>query len=434
MEYVISAVWILLEMSSIMLFSSSFLNAKHSKKHTIILLLTTWVIVYLITYIDFLSVVRIPLTLLVYIIVSLNLFSGSFLSNAFFVLIDYVFICIVDLTTCFGMSALIGISMTELMWRKLTYTSVATIGKLLLLFVIWLLWQYRKKKSFNCISNKWFALTLLFPLVSFIIVAFYFYNSQTDDDISLTVVIVGSILAIANIGLLYLIYNLEKATEHEQTMLLLKQQMTLQANNIHALEQNYRLQRAITHEFEHHLLTLKDLLLQSHDDAASTYLQELLNNGSSHLISVNSHHPIVDVVLNEKYRVAQSHAISMQITVNDLSSIRISSDTLVVLLSNLLDNALEAAQNCSEEKEIYCNIILEDTLYISIRNTCNPVKIVDGNIPSTKENKQHHGYGIPAIKFILDNLHAEYIFDYSDGWFQFVIEIPHTEHEVTLTL
>lgn len=425
MEYLISAIWILLEMSSIMLFSAAFLNAKYTWKHTLPLLTATWIAVYVITYIECLSIFRIPFTLLIYLCVSRHLFTGSILSHAFFVLINYVFICIVDIAMCFGISALMGISMSELMWRRLTYTAVGTIGKLLLLFIVWLLWQYRKKKSYNRISNKWFAITLLFPLVSFIIVAFYFYTSQSDTDISLTVVLVGSVLAIANIGLLYLIYNLEKATEHEQTMLLLKQQMILQAKNIHALEQNYRVQRTITHEFEHHLLTLKDLLAQSHDEAASLYLQELINNRSPHLVFINSHHPIIDVVLNEKYRAAQNHSINMQIKVNDLSNICISSDTLVVLLTNLLDNALEAAQNCSKKKEIHCNIILEDTLYISIRNTCNPVTIVDGNIPSTKEDKQNHGYGIPAIKFILAELQAEYTFDYSDGWFQFVIEIPY---------
>lgn len=430
MEYLVSALWILLEMSSIMLFSSAVFHAKYNWKHRLILLVITWMVVYLITYIEYLAIVRIPITLLVYVTVSLHLFTGSFISHAFFVLINYVFICIVDIATCFGVSALMGISMSELMWRKVTYTVVGTIGKLLFLFIIWLLWQYRKMKSTNRISNKWFAITILFPLVSFIIVAFYFYGSQADTDISLTVVLVGSILAIANIGLLYLIYNLEKATEHEQTLLILKQQMTLQSKNIRALEHNYRMQRTLTHEFEHHLLTLKDLLAQSHDDAASLYLQKLLNDRSSHLVAVNSHHPIIDVVLNEKYRTAQNHSINMQIKVNDLSQICISSDTLVVLLSNLLDNALEAAQNCSKDKEIYCNILLEDSLYISIRNTCNPVKMVDGNIPSTKGNKQNHGYGIPTIKLILADLQAEYTFDYSDGWFQFVTEIPHSNNSL----
>jgi hypothetical protein len=43
---------------------------------------------------------------------------------------------------------------------------------------------------------------------------------------------------------------------------------------------------------------------------------------------------------------------------------------------------------------------------------------------TNKSKKREHGYGLPAIRFILEQLHAEYAFDYSDGWFQFVAEIP----------
>jgi sensor histidine kinase regulating citrate/malate metabolism len=47
-------------------------------------------------------------------------------------------------------------------------------------------------------------------------------------------------------------------------------------------------------------------------------------------------------VLNQKYQQAQEHDIDVQMQVNDLSSVSIYTDHLVVLLSNLLDNAIEA--------------------------------------------------------------------------------------------
>ena len=33
-------------------------------------------------------------------------------------------------------------------------------------------------------------------------------------------------------------------------------------------------------------------------------------------------------------------------------------------------------------------------------------------------------YGIPTVKLLLEQMQAEYAFDYNDGWFQFVAEIP----------
>ena len=49
--------------------------------------------------------------------------------------------------------------------------------------------------------------------------------------------------------------------------------------------------------------------------------------------------------------------------------------------------------------------------------------LVHGEILTTKQNAAEHGYGLPAVKYILNQLGAEYTFAYHDGWFQFVAEI-----------
>lgn len=114
----------------------------------------------------------------------------------------------------------------------------------------------------------------------------------------------------------------------------------------------------------------------------------------------------------------------MRVQVNDLSSISYQTDELVVLLSNLLDNAIEACLRLDGHREILCSILKEDSVYISIRNTSNPVVIVNNEIPTSKSEVTEHGFGIPAVKYILEQQNAEYTFAYKDGWFQFVAEIP----------
>lgn len=114
----------------------------------------------------------------------------------------------------------------------------------------------------------------------------------------------------------------------------------------------------------------------------------------------------------------------MQVKVNDLSAVDIQTNELVVLLSNLLDNAIEACLKLPYNREIVCSIVKEDGIYISIRNTSAPVTILHGEIATTKQDATEHGYGLPAVKYILNQLNAEYTFAYQDGWFQFVAEIP----------
>ena len=114
----------------------------------------------------------------------------------------------------------------------------------------------------------------------------------------------------------------------------------------------------------------------------------------------------------------------MHVQVNDLSAVSIQTDYLVVVLSNLIDNAIEACLCLQNDREMICSLVASDRLYLSIRNTSEPVNIEDGHIKTTKENNHEHGYGIPAVRYILDKMNAEYTYDYQDGWFQFVAELP----------
>jgi sensor histidine kinase regulating citrate/malate metabolism len=206
---------------------------------------------------------------------------------------------------------------------------------------------------------------------------------------------------------------------------LMKQQMDIQTDSILALERNYRTQRQTVHEFQHQLQTIHDLLSGDNVAIAKKYVSSLQEAQTTRILAVNSHHPIIDAILNHKYQTANENHIDMQIQVNDLSTVDIDTDALVVLLSNLLDNAIEACLRTNNTPSIDCSVLNDDDLlFISIRNTSLPVTIIDDIIQTSKLPKQDHGYGLSIIRHILKQHNAEYTFTYDDGWFHFVAEIP----------
>lgn len=215
----------------------------------------------------------------------------------------------------------------------------------------------------------------------------------------------------------------EKPSQPEVDLLLLRQHMEMQRESMTALEQNYRTQRKSAHEFEHHIQVLRDLLDRGEVGAARDYLDRLKKNRSIHVMSVSSNHPVVDVILNQKYQAARENEIKMQIQVNDLSAVQIPADSLVVVLTNLLDNSIEACRRLDGYREIFCSILYDDGLYISIRNTSEEVAIVDGKIPTSKQDSLSHGFGLMSVTYVLDKLDAEYTFGYDEGWFHFAAEI-----------
>ncbi len=231
------------------------------------------------------------------------------------------------------------------------------------------------------------------------------------------------VLAVAYALLKYRRSKEKDAIPADSEALLLRQHMELQQESMNALEQSYRLQRKSAHEFEHHLQVLRDLLDRNETDTAREYLARLKKNRSIQVMHVSSKHPVVDVILNQKYHTARQSEINMQIQVNDLSGMGIPSDAMAVILTNLLDNAIEACRRVDGCRELFCTVLWDEGLTISIRNTSLPVNIVDGKIPTSKVDSLSHGFGLLSVSHVLDGLGAEYSFGYEDGWFCFTAEM-----------
>lgn len=230
----------------------------------------------------------------------------------------------------------------------------------------------------------------------------------------------GALLVIPCMTIHAAIRMAEKNAAQETDMLLQRQHMEMQTESINALEQSYRMQRKSAHEFEHHLQVLHDLLEHDETAEAKAYIARLRSNRSYRVISVNSRHTVIDVILNQKYQAAQESGIAMQIRVNDLSRVSLPTDTLVVILSNLLENAIESCRRLDGHREISCTVLYDEGLYIAIANTSAPVD----SLATSKADPLRHGYGIGNVCTLLNKLHAEYTFTYEDGWFRFAAEIP----------
>ena len=363
MLYVISFIWIGLELLCCVLLNGAFLKKKETSSKARIILLIAWILMcsYPNTAIN--KIFKQLLTLLILTSTSILIYRAKIIVHILLTTIGYIFITIVDTIVAYGTLYLLGISFSEFVWLKMTYITVTTVGKLLAVFFAWLIFHFRASGGLQGVNSQWLALLLLFPIISILMLILVFFSNQQTADMSLSAVAFSGILAIANIAILYLISMIEKSTQRDKEMELLKQQMILETDSYKTLEKNYSVQRKVTHEFQRCIETLNSLLNQGEYDAAQVYVNQLQKNRTLRIFSVKSHHPVIDVILNQKYQVASDQEISMQIQVNDLSTLKIQTDQLVVLLANLLDNAIEACARLENTpKRILCHLILEDSL------------------------------------------------------------------------
>lgn len=424
MEYIIGALWSVLDLFNCFLFNGAFLQPKElNRKHFSKVLFVAF-FMFFYTNVPLNQLVKLSLTVTMFTVLSNILLQGTLTVHICLAVISYIFIALMDTVAVNGVCYLLGISFNIFVFRKFSYFILVTAEKLLVMLFAWVLRNSRKRGNLGIQHSKWILLSILFPMVSAVMLAILFYASPRDGDIPISIFAFSGILMVANLALVYVISSIEKATQQEQDMFLLQQQISMQTENYKALKKNYGVQRKSTHEFERHIQVLRDLLDQKEYETARDYVRQLQTDRTLKVFSVSSNNPIIDVVLNQKYQVAQENGINMSVKVNDLSAVSINTNELVVLLSNLLDNAIEACQKLEANKEIACSILKDESIYISVRNTSEPVTIHHGEIYTTKQNAAEHGYGLPAVKYILNQLEAEYTFVYQNGWFQFVAEIP----------
>ena len=370
---------------------------------------------------------KVALTWSLSFLLATYLLRGPWYQRILFVFLGYTIGGSIDAILVYGVSTLLGISSAEFMWMKLFYTATVTTSKLLSIMFAWAINKLRKNVRDHAIQRRWLLLSLLFPGVSTVMLTVIYATFQNAQDLSIGAVIFNIFLIIANVAILYLISSMEKATKQVQEHALLRQQMEIQTDSIVALERSYRNQRQATHEFQNQLQTIYELLLNEQASQAQEYIRQLQSQQTARILVVNSHHPIIDAILNHKYQTAKGHGIDFQIQVNDLSRLSIGTDELVVLLSNLLDNAIEACCRVQNHRAIQCSILADETLFLSVRNTSIPVTILGDTIPTSKTPKEEHGFGLSRIRLILKQLHAEYTFTYENGWFEFVTEIPYSD-------
>lgn len=423
MEYFLSLLWTFLEVLGCLLFADAFFVRKRKGQIIVFTFLGLWLVTTFLSRILSDSLTHFVVIVTLTSAASIFSYKGKWIYQAICIVLSILFGSLFDVVMMYGFSAILGISFQTFMWMQLLYSVMGTMSKCLFVLIAYIIWRIRNDDRRQSIQSKWLLLTLLFPILSAIMVVVIADISRTDADLSMNAVFFSAILAVANVAILYLLNLMEKATKKEQEFLLMSQQMDIQTKNYMALEESFRAQRTAVHEFKNQMQTLQNLLTTGQAECALNYISQLYTSPIVRVCSVDSKHPVIDAVLNRKIFEARNSKIEMQMQVNDLSNLNIREDALVVLLSNLLDNAIEACQRMDGNRSISCSVLLEESLYISVRNTSLPVVIDNGMIETSKEPPEEHGYGLKTVYNVLQLLHGEYAMSYENGWFQFVAEI-----------
>ncbi|MDE6185369.1 MAG: GHKL domain-containing protein, partial [Lachnospiraceae bacterium] len=270
-------------------------------------------------------------------------------------------------------------------------------------------------------ERKWvgFSLFPIFGLIVLIAIGMMPSDGSSVDRYAKLAAILG--FTVICLCLFFYIENMLEKEEEVQSLRLIQARTHNQMELYRTMQKNYEQNRKLMHDYKNQLNCIQGMLLDGKTKEASAYISKLTGSIRKNADYVNTNHTVVNVVLNQKYQEACEKGITMTMAVNDLSGIAVSEEEIVVLLVNLLDNAVEACERLTCDKIIRFKMMLEDgQLVISIRNPVKePVKIKGKRISTVKNETAHHGIGLMNVDSVIRKNGGTSVLRCEDGWFYF---------------
>ena len=272
------------------------------------------------------------------------------------------------------------------------------------------------------------ALLIVMALISTLI--YGIHDASTHENWILMIQLFGLLMIVFVCILLPIVVNhsvknkyLKQLTDDYQ------KQIQIQANHYEALaKSNWELRR-FRHDFKNLWIGLNELIQteQSEDalDMLNHYHTSFVNDAES-ILQFDTGNGIVDALLTDKQVSAQS----INTTVNFSGAVPsngISPTDLCVLFGNTLDNAIEACERLPLESKKSININCKPMagyLFIYIDNpVIEDIQISNNCIPTTKADKNLHGFGLYSLEQIVKNHNGELKLSCSNKVFEVSIDL-----------
>lgn len=244
--------------------------------------------------------------------------------------------------------------------------------------------------------------------------------------LDLFVALIGLSTVFMNVAIIRLFIQSVKRQKHILESEAILNRVKNETALYRSISDNLDKQRKRAHEFDNHLVAIKGMLEQGDIKELEEYVNLIEEKKPLEHMVIDSKNVIVNAILNTKCEEMQSKDILFVSRINDLSGLTIRDDDLVVLLSNLLNNAIEACEQ-SVDKVIKMKFVIEDNqIILSVKNSKAELPTqVDGKIVTSKtDHPGEHGIGLKNVEEVVEKYNGAYVIDFDNELFSISMMIP----------
>lgn len=432
MEYVETTLIIFVEMLCFRLFLDIFVDKRSDVVKEVIL----WTImIALLCVVNTLPAVFIVKELLSIIVLTLGTYSYHKISITKSMICSSSYVAILLLSDLITYMIYDRILYVENSSEEFVGMLIILMSKCILLIMVLLIRHYAPGRYKDSIGNADWIKFLVFPMLSVAMIGVLLKNgmiglSQSQKDILWMLIF---LMIVMNMFMYLYIQDIDKKNVLEHEKYALEMDRKNQMRWYESIENNLEKQRSLSHDYKNHVVCIHTMLEQGKYDEAKSYLDKISNIISHNLDMIDTNHIAVNAILNAKYQEALEKDIVVVCKVNDLSGIILDDTDIVLILSNLFNNAIEACEKCEGKRMLKLKFIVENgEIILSMKNTYNGVILKSGEkLLTTKHDLGNgsHGIGLNNIIKTVEKYNGFYNISYDEKEFHIFIDISNRNYQ-----
>ena len=368
--------------------------------------------------------------LLIEIAFSTIFLKGNIFEKILISVINYVLVYFINLPVMSAISAITGIPMLQLqMSQNVERVVCLFITKILYFAVTQFILSFRKKEEYHFSRNEWIMILSAFMITLLIGISMYMITvgGKTTEYIYVAVTLLISCL---DAVIFIFLRKMNRTSQIEKERDIMEIQLQRQQDEMQHLQQQYEEISILRHDFRNGIDCLCGMIEQGDCSGALAYAKRFKERKVNTILSqVQCSSTMLNAVVNAKFNDAQSKGIdtSLRLVVQIPHDLEFD---LSIMLSNLLDNAIEACEKNPSNAQILLTISEEAGYYrLVVRNTIvASVLKKNQELKTEKANKKLHGWGLRSVTDLVSKRNGLIDFYEKEGMFYVDILLPIEEN------
>lgn len=302
------------------------------------------------------------------------------------------------------------------------------------------------KKYYGQVSRRSIYATYLFPVSQFFLFEVFIYYITLQlilhrfYTMPLVCAVIGSLLCVVADVLLFRIILTDSQTERMAAQLeMMNLQTCRELEYYHFIDEKMREIRTLRHDFGSRLQAVYDILKDdgSEQETETLFWGKLADCGEQMMFPCFCENIIVNVVLEEKSRMAVKQGVALQTALELPEELFVEKADLSSIFSNLLDNAIHAASRITGDRCVCVSASVSETgCAVSVTNPFSEIpeaaeisqnRLLAQRPPVFMEElgweMEDHGYGLCILRSIAEKYHGRFAVQKEQGKFTAVLEL-----------